>query len=125
MARKANPVNWFEIPAVNIDRAMAFYKTVFGFKLTKEPMGPSTLAFFPMVDGQYGSAGALMKAKGYKPSRSGIVVYFPVSSINAALARINAKGGKTIVPKTDIGKYGFFAHFADTEGNRLGLHSMK
>ena len=28
-------------------------------------------------------------------------------------------------PKMDIGEYGFIGHFIDTEGNRLGLHSMK
>ena len=67
MAAKHNPVNWFEIPAVDVDRAMAFYKAVFGLKLTKEAMGPSTLAFFPMVDGQYGAAGALMKGQRLPP----------------------------------------------------------
>ena len=125
MAAKHNPVNWFEIPAVDVDRAMAFYKAVFGIKLTKEAMGPSTLAFFPMVDGQYGAAGALVKGKGYRPSRTGITVYFPVASINATLAKVKAKGGKVLVPRTGIGKYGFMAHFEDSEGNRLGLHSMK
>lgn len=34
-------------------------------------------------------------------------------------------GGQVLVPKTEIGNgYGFFAHFADPEGNRIGLHSM-
>ena len=28
-------------------------------------------------------------------------------------------------PKTEIGNgFGFFAHLVDTEGNRVGLHSM-
>ena len=98
MAAKHNPVNWFEIPALDLDRAMAFYKAVFGLKLTKEAMGPSTLAFFPMVDGQYGAAGALVKGKGYRPSRTGITVYFPVASINATLAKVKAKGGKSPRP---------------------------
>ena len=30
------------------------------------------------------------------------------------------------VPKTEIGNdIGFFAHCVDTEGNKVGLHSMK
>jgi predicted enzyme related to lactoylglutathione lyase len=34
-------------------------------------------------------------------------------------------GGKIIIPKMAIGEYGFIGHFEDTEGNRIGLHSMK
>jgi predicted enzyme related to lactoylglutathione lyase len=28
------------------------------------------------------------------------------------------------MPKTSIGENGFMAHFTDTEGNRVALHSM-
>ena len=28
------------------------------------------------------------------------------------------------MPKTDIGEHGFVAMFVDTEGNKVGLHSM-
>jgi uncharacterized protein len=42
------------------------------------------------------------------------------------LARVVPAGGSVLVPKTEIGNdFGFFAHFVDTEGNKLGLHSMK
>lgn len=41
------------------------------------------------------------------------------------LARVAQAGGSIAVPKTDIGSgFGFFAHFIDTEGNKVGLHSM-
>jgi predicted enzyme related to lactoylglutathione lyase len=52
------------------------------------------------------------------------VVYFSVADIEAALAKVAASGGKTLVPRTDIGEFGAFAHFADSEGNRVGLHTM-
>ena len=42
------------------------------------------------------------------------------------LARVERAGGSIVVPKTDIGgDFGFFAHFVDTEGNKVGLHSMQ
>ena len=43
--------------------------------------------------------------------------------IEAVLARVKANGGRTLTPKTDIGEYGFYAYFEDSEGNRLGVHS--
>jgi predicted enzyme related to lactoylglutathione lyase len=34
-------------------------------------------------------------------------------------------GGKVLLTKTEIGGgRGFFAYFEDTEGNRVGLHSL-
>ena len=55
----------------------------------------------------------------------GTVVYFSVDDIEETLLIVNANGGKTLLPKMSIGEYGFIAHFEDTEGNRLAVHSMK
>lgn len=41
------------------------------------------------------------------------------------LGRVEHSGGKVLMPKTSIGENGFIAHFMDTEGNRIGLHSLK
>jgi predicted enzyme related to lactoylglutathione lyase len=120
-----NPVNWFEIPVVDLPRAKSFYEGVFGLSLTLEEMGPYRMAFFPMENNVYGATGALMKADGYAPSRTGIVIYFSVENIEGILEKASGRGGKVLLPKTAIGQYGFIGHFEDTEGNRLGLHSMK
>ncbi|MDR3592205.1 MAG: VOC family protein [Negativicutes bacterium] len=120
----ANPVNWFEIPVHDLDRARHFYEAVFGLKLTIEEMGPMEMAFFPMAADSYGAAGALMKAEGYVPSYEGTTVYFRVGDIDGMLAKIAVSGGKTLLPKTAIGQYGYIAHFQDSEGNRVALHSM-
>jgi predicted enzyme related to lactoylglutathione lyase len=55
---------------------------------------------------------------------AGTLVYITVADINATLAKINAKGGKTLLPRMAIGEYGFIAHFEDSEGNRVALHSV-
>ena len=120
-----NAVNWFEIPVKDIERARKFYETVLNTKLTLEELEPFTMAFFPMTLGVPGAAGTLIKAESYEPSHAGTVVYFSVDDIDETLRRINANGGKTLLPKKGIGEYGFIAHFEDTEGNRLALHSMK
>ena len=96
-----------------------------GLELSPYDMEPFTMAFFPMTQGAPGAAGSLIKGESYEPSHSGTVVYFSVDDIEEILRRINANGGKTLMPKKSIGQYGFIAHFEDTEGNRLALHSMK
>ena len=59
------------------------------------------------------------------PSFAGTLVYFSVADITGTLDKVVANNGKMLVPKTDIGEYGFCAYFADSEGNRIGLHTMK
>ncbi len=125
VAVKINPVNWFEIPVKDMGRARKFYEKVFGLELTPYEMEPFTMAFFPMTQDAPGAAGTLVKGESYEPSHAGTVVYFSVDDIEEILRRINASGGKTLMPKKSIGEYGFIAHFEDTEGNRLALHSRK
>ena len=120
-----NPVNWFEIPVIDLQRAKSFYERLFGLSLTLEEMGPYKMAFFPMENDVYGATGSLMKADGYAPSNTGIVIYFSVESIEGTLDKVTKAGGKIIFPKMAIGQYGFIGRFEDTEGNRIGLHSMK
>ena len=122
---KINAVNWFEIPVKDLERAAKFYEKVFDVKLTLEEMGGMKMAMFPFDQNATGAAGSLMKAESYEPSHAGTVVYFSVESIEETLRRINANGGKTLMPKTAIGQYGFIAQYEDTEGNRLALHGMK
>jgi uncharacterized protein len=125
MSSKQNPVCWFEIPVKDMVRAKAFYEHVFGVKLEVNKMGAMTMAFFTMQDGSYGTAGALLKARGRKPAASGVLLYFSTPDINAALKRAGKKGGRTVMAKTDIGEYGVIGVFKDSEGNRIGLHAMK
>jgi predicted enzyme related to lactoylglutathione lyase len=125
IAAKTHVANWFEIPVKDLERAKKFYEKVFDVELTTEEMGGMKLAMFPFTKDAPGSAGALVKGSSYEPSHAGTVVYFSVESIDETLRRINANGGKTLMPKTSIGQYGVIAQYEDSEGNRLALHSMK
>lgn len=61
-----------------------------------------------------------------KPSADGTVAYLNTGDdLQVVFDKIVANGGEMVVPKTDISpEMGFFAMFIDTEGNKLGLHSM-
>ncbi len=121
----ANPINWFEIPVTDMERAKTFYQNILRYELTITEMGPLLMAWFPMEPEGFGATGTLIKAEGYTPSHEGTVVYFSVESIEETLELINANGGKTLQPKTSIGEYGFVAQFEDTEGNRVALHTKE
>jgi predicted enzyme related to lactoylglutathione lyase len=108
----------------DLERAIKFYESVFGVKLSRNEMGPLKMAWFTWAEDAVGAAGSLVKADGYTPSHAGTLVYFTVDDIQDTLARIITGGGKALLPKMSIGEYGFIAHFEDSEGNRVALHSM-
>lgn len=121
-----NAVNWFEIPAVDLDRAQRFYETLLGAALKREAMGSEQMAIFP-ADGDNAVSGCVNAgAEGVAPSRAGTRVYLDAgASIDAVLARVAGAGGRIHTPKTALPPgMGFFAHIEDSEGNIVGLHSL-
>ena len=125
MAQHVNPINWFEIPASNLERAKTFYEKTLGIQMRLIELGGFRMAWFPMAEGAVGAAGALMEAESYVPSYDGTMVYFSVEEIEKVLNRASERGGKVISEKTSIGEFGFVGHFEDTEGNRVGLRSSQ
>lgn len=127
MERMDNILCWFEISVSDMDRAIKFYETVFGIKLSRNQMGPLDMAWFPWNDKGKGSAGSLVFNKEfYKPSADGTLVYFSSQKgdLNDELSRVEKAGGKVIQPRTLIAEdIGYMAIFLDTEGNRIALHS--
>lgn len=119
-----NVVGWFEIPVKQMDRAKDFYRNVFKKKLSDLPMNDMEMAVFDMVEHGEAASGALVKSKDTDPCASGTLVYFTCDDINNELSRIESNGGKIVFPKTSIGEHGFISHIIDTEGNKVGLHSM-
>ncbi len=120
----ASAINWFEIPAKNFLRAKAFYEAVLGIEMIL-PFPDTKYAMFPadMQNGEIG--GGLLEEEGYEPTQQGALIYLNGGAdLNVPLAKVEAAGGKVIVPKTSIGPNGFTARFIDTEGNRVAFHSM-
>jgi len=117
-----NPVNWFELPVTDMDRAKIFYEAVLETEIRIQDFGNLIMGWFPNDMKQYGASGSLVKAESYVPSYFGAMVYFYTQEIDEVLPRIERAGGKIINAKTSIGEYGFVAHFEDSEGNRVALH---
>jgi uncharacterized protein len=102
------------------------YETIFQEKLNVLDIGKAKLGMFP-VDWKKATGGAIAAGEGFKPSSEGTKVYLSGGEdLSAVLNRVEAAGGKVVVPKTQITpEYGCMAAFIDTEGNWVGLHSPK
>ena len=113
-------INWFEIPTVDIDRAVRFYETTLGATLKREVFAGTPHALFL---GAEGAAGALIHDKKRRPSSEGSLVYLNAhKDLDGCIERAVRAGGKVVLPRTDIGEPGFIAVLADTEGNHVALH---
>jgi uncharacterized protein len=123
--KRNNVAVWFEIPATQLARATKFYEALFTTTLKHEKMGPVDMAVFP-YDQENAISGCVMRAPGLKPATDGAVVYLNADpSLDAVLARVASAGGKVLLEKTALPPgMGYFAHIADTEGNRIGLHAI-
>lgn len=123
-----NAVIWFEIYVSDMARAKKFYESVFQRKLEQisDPNDQETemWAFHASPEG-FGAGGTICKMKGREPGQSGTLVYFACDDCSVEEKRVVSAGGQVVQPKMSIGQYGFCCVIKDTEGNSVGLHSMK
>ena len=123
-----NAISWFEIGTTDLGRATKFYETIFGVSLISMDLPNIKMRMFPIDNMQAGIGGALVDSGGFhKPSATdGPLIYLNGNpDLQNILDKVEAAGGKIMVPKTEISPdYGFMAVIVDTEGNRIGLHSV-
>lgn len=125
-----NPVGWFEIYVQDMERARAFYQKVFEVALERidaEAAATPGLDMwaFPMSAQGGGAAGALVRMAGMPPGGNGVIVYFNCADCAVEAGRVVTAGGRVEREKFSIGKYGNIAIVQDSEGNVIGLHSMR
>ena len=120
-------ISWFEIPATDLDRAQDFYENIFDIIMISMDFPNIRMRMFPVENQMTGIGGAIVSSEGfYNPSSSdGVLIYLNGNpDLQNILDKVEAAGGKIIIPKTEISpEYGFMGVFIDTEGNRIGLHS--
>jgi hypothetical protein len=120
-----NPVGWFEIYVQDMARAKTFYESVFGVQLAKLDSPEIEMWAFPMQAERYGASGALVRMPGFPSGANSVLVYFSCTDCAVEAARAASSGGKVDKEKFSIGQYGYISLVIDTEGNRIGLHSMQ
>lgn len=120
-----NVAVWFELPVADLERAEAFYDAVFGHPLRRESCPDSGLAMAVFDPAGAETKGALVKGDNFVPGGQGTLVYLDGGAdLAGPLGRVEAAGGVVLMAKTAIPPHGFIALFRDSEGNRVGLHSL-
>jgi predicted enzyme related to lactoylglutathione lyase len=114
----------FEIPADDVEKLRKFYGELFGWKIEKMP-GPMEywgIATVPVnekgMPQRPGVNGGMMKRQNpeHKP-----VNYIAVESVDEYVKKIEALGGRVIVPKTEVPGIGWWASALDPEGNQFAI----
>lgn len=107
----------FEIPVDDPDRAIAFYKNAFGWKIEKWP-GPMDYWLVNTGDEKApGINGGILKRGDVKGTTNTV----GVESLEASIAAVTKAGGTQIMPKTPIPGVGYFCYCLDPEGNLFGM----
>ena len=108
----------FEILADDPGRAVKFYETVFEWKTTRwsGPQGYWLMTTGP--ESELGINGAIMNRNDPKSTIYAIV---DVPSVDEYVQKVEAAGGKIVLPKMAVPGVGYVAYFADSEGNVLGM----
>lgn len=120
-----NRVTHFEIHAGDAERAMRFYRELFGWTFTRwaGPM-PYWLVSTGAKD-QPGIDGGLLPRQGPPPAEGQCVNAFvctvETDALDTLLGKVSGLGGQIALPKTAIPGVGWLAYLKDTEGNTLGV----
>jgi uncharacterized protein len=127
METTENAINWFEIAAIDFNRAKKFYESVFDINMKVSDFPMMKMASFIADDMTGKVSGAIVQSDMHKPSMDGPLIYLNGNpNLEIPLSKVVGSGGKVLLPKTFINEnVGYMAIFADTEGNRLALHSFK
>ncbi len=111
---KHQVLHW-EIQSTQPERLHSFYRDVFGWEINADnPMK------YGMVSSGRGSNGIDGGIGGSMGPTAKTLVYAGVPSIEEALVKVSEKGGRTIMPRSDLGMV-IIAVFEDLEGNAFGL----
>lgn len=123
--KNVNPVGWFDISVSDMKRAKKFYETVFSLKLVDLPIEWGKQSLFPSDFKGQNITGALVEKKDMLPNWNNTMVYFSTEDCITEEKLVEQAGGKIIKSKMSIWDYGFISVILDSEGNNIGLHSIK
>lgn len=112
---------WFDITVTDLERATNFYRKV--LKVNVEIYGEESPVAV-MEHGEGDVAGCLFKNQGDEPSMNGPLLYFTVDGrLGEATDLAAANGGQILQAPHAIVPHGNRSIVADSEGNRIALHS--
>jgi predicted enzyme related to lactoylglutathione lyase len=119
-----NLLCWTDIPVTDLARATNFYSAVLDAPVELQKQEGCDFAVLPHAHDQ--ASGCLVLSPDNKPSQQGPLIYLSVEGrLDAAAQVVESAGGKILVPREQIGPFGYRVVMVDTEGNRVALHTFK
>ena len=116
-----NRAVWFDIPVVDLDRAIAFYRAVLAIRIDKAEFEGFS---FGVLEHEDGNGGCLVPKPEEVIGDKGLLLYLNAEGrIRAATDLVTKLGGTVLEGIHSIGPHGFRAIIRDSEGNRIVLHS--
>lgn len=111
---------WIELPALDIERALNFYATVFGHEPTAvNDDGTRAMTVIPGTP-----TVSLNQTAGFEPGRQGPLPVFDVDEpLSPMVERALAAGARLVESINQRGEHGWFALLLDSEGNHVYIHS--
>lgn len=117
----SNRAVWFDIPVVDLDRAIAFYRGVLAIGVDKAEFDGFS---FGVLEHKDGNGGCLVPKPDEVIGDKGLLLYLNTEGrIRAAVTMVKELGGEVLEAIHSIGPHGFRAIILDSEGNRIVLHS--
>lgn len=116
-----HPIVHVDFPANDPEASAKYYAELFGWQTKFD----STYNYwmFQAEGGPGGGFPGTSEVDMYKYKPGEVIVYVGTNDVDATLAKAESLGGKTVVPKVEMGEAGAFAIFADPEGNYVGLYT--
>jgi predicted enzyme related to lactoylglutathione lyase len=106
---------YLEIPAIDINASVLFYKEVFGWRTRQR--GDGSIAFHDTV-GEVSGTWVVGRKAATEP---GLLIYIMVDSVAATIDTVIAHGGKIVQP-IGMDAPEITARFSNPAGNVLGLY---
>lgn len=110
-----HPIVHVEIPATDLKETSQFYAEVFGWQIDH------SMDYYPMFAAEGGPGGGFTQLNDVSHSVGRPLLFLGTDDIEASLAAVEAHGGKTLSPKTEIPHVGWWAVFSDPSGNAIAL----
>jgi predicted enzyme related to lactoylglutathione lyase len=114
---KMSKVVHFEVMAEDPARATEFYSKVFGWEITKWDGPQDYWLVTTGAEDQPGINGGIAKSQGQAMTVNTV----DVSSVDEFANKVEANGGKVVVPKMAVPGIGYLVYCQDTEGIVFGM----
>ncbi len=112
-----HPVVHFEIACKDGEAGQKFYADLFGWKISAD----NPMKYGIVEKGGENGIGGGITGIFEGSDHPGVTFYIEADDLQACLDRAESLGGKTVMPVTEIPGFVTLAHFADPDGNVIGL----